>query len=197
MSDPDTIAWYEAHAPRYVGKNCGAASRHLDPFLDRLAPGARILELGCGAGQDAAHMAARGFSVDPTDATHAMVVQAREISRVPARQLLFDELDAEAAYDAIWANACLIHVARADFPGVLRRVLRALAPGGWHFANFKLGNGEGRDPHGRLHNFPDASWLADAYWRAGLDLVDTETYRGSGADGVIRDWHALTVRKPA
>jgi len=196
VSDLDTIAWYEAHAQRYFGKTCGAANRHLDPFLDRLTPGARILELGCGAGQDAAHMAARGFSVDPTDATPAMVLLAREISRVPARQLRFDELDAEAAYGATWASACLIHIARADFPGVLRRVLRALAPGGWHFANFKLGGGEGRDPLGHLHNFPDEEWLADGYRDANFVIEDRETYRGSGADGIVRNWHALTVRKP-
>lgn len=195
MSDPATLAWYQEQAPRYVSKICGSANRHLDPFLDRLAPDARILELGCGAGQDAAHMAARGFAIDPTDATEAMVGLARDEHGLPARRMRFDQLEADAAYDAVWAHACLIHVARADFAGVLARIRRALVPGGWHFANFKLGDGEGRDPLGRLHNFPDEAWLAEAYRAAELEIVETETYRGSGADGVVRDWHALTVRK--
>ena len=197
MSDPATLAWYQEQAPRYLAKTCGPANRHLVPFLDRLAPGARILELGCGAGQDAAHMAGRGFAVDATDATEAMVRLAREESGVTARRMRFDELDTEAAYDAAWAHACLIHVARGDFAGVLARIHRALRPGGWHFANFKLGDGEGRDPLGRLHNFPTQTWLADAYLEAGFAIVETETYRGHGADGVVRDWHALTLRKPA
>lgn len=194
MSDPATLAWYQKQAPRYVSKVCGAANRHLGAFVARLAPGARILELGCGAGQDAAHMAARGFDVDPTDATDAMVRLAQRRG-VPARQLRFDELEAGAAYDAVWAHACLIHVPRADFPDILSRIHRALRNGGWHFANFKLGDGEGCDPLGRLHNFPDEAWLSDAYRTAGFEVVEAETYRGSGADGVVRDWRALTLHR--
>ncbi|MGX7951767.1 class I SAM-dependent methyltransferase [Tsuneonella sp. HG249] len=194
MNDPATLVWYQKQAPRYVSKICGSANAHLDPFLNRLPPGARILELGCGAGQDAAHMMKRGFAVDATDATDAMVALACGRG-VPARQMRFDQLNAEQAYDAIWAHACLIHVARTDFAAVLARIYRALAPGGWHFANFKLGGGEGRDPLGRLHNFPDETWLREAYMAAGFEIAETQTYRGSGADGVVRDWHTLTLRK--
>lgn len=194
MSDPATLAWYQQHAPHYVTKICGSANRHLAPFLERLAPGARILELGCGAGQDAAHILSRGFALDATDATEAMVRLAGERG-VPARRMRFDQLAAEEEYDAVWAHACLIHVPRTDLPGVLARIRRALRPGGWHFAIFKLGAGEGRDAHGRLHNFPDRAWLAGVYRGAGFAIADRETYRGSGADGIVRDWHALTVRK--
>ena len=197
MNDRATLAWYQEQAPRYLNKACGPVNRHLEPFLDRLSPGARILELGCGAGQDAAHMIARGFFVNPTDGTAAMVQLSREQQGIQARQMRFDQLEAETAYDAVWAHACLIHVARGDFAGVLERIVRALVPEGWHFANFKLGDGEGRDPLGRLHNFPGQAWLVEHYRSAGFEIVESETYRGSGADGVVRDWHALTTRKPA
>lgn len=195
MSDPVTLAFYEANARRYTHDCHPRHSRHLDAFLERLAPGARVLELGCGGGQDSARMAARGFGVDPTDATPAMVARAREDFGLPARQMCFDELDATEAYDAVWAHACLIHVARADFPAVLAAIRTALRARGWHFANYKLGDGEGRDPLGRLHNFPDADWLERAYRQAGFAIAETERYRGEGADGVMRDWYALTVRK--
>ena len=48
--DPATLAFYQAQAPRYTLSFGQAPSRHLDPFLDRLEPGVRVLELGCGAG---------------------------------------------------------------------------------------------------------------------------------------------------
>lgn len=195
MSDPATLAFYEANAARYGHDFRQQHSRHLDAFLDRLAPGARVLELGCGGGRDAARMAARGFAVDPTDAVPAMVAKAREGFGLLARVMRFDELDAASAYEAVWANACLIHVARADFAGVLAAIHRALRSGGWHFASFKLGEGEGRDPLGRLTNFPDRDWLETAYRAAGFGIVDAQVYRGEGADGVVRDWCALTVRK--
>jgi SAM-dependent methyltransferase len=195
VSDPATLAFYEANATRYSKPFSRAPSRHLEPFLDRLAQGARVLELGCGGGQDSARMAARGFAVDPTDATAAMVAAASIAFALPARQMHFEELAALAAYDAVWAHACLLHVARADMPGILAAIHRALRPGGWHFANFKLGDGEGRDPLGRLTNFPDESWLLENYRAAGFAIVETERYRGEGADGVVRDWFALTVRR--
>jgi len=195
VSDQATLAFYKENAARYSHEFRTEHSRYLDAFLDRLTPGAHVLELGCGGGRDAARMAARGFAVDPTDATPGMVAEAREGFGLPARVMRFDELDVDGAYEAVWAHACLIHVARADLPGVLTAIHRALRPGGWHFADYKLGDGEGRDPLGRLHNFPDQRWLEDAYHVAGLVIVDAVTYRGEGADGVVRDWCALTSQR--
>lgn len=195
MSDPATMAFYEANARRYSHPERQGHSRHLDGFLDRLAPGANILELGCGGGRDAARMGARGFAVDATDGSDAMVARARAAFALPACRMRFEDLDAVARYDAIWAHACLIHVARADMAGVLAAIHRALRPGGWHFADYKLGDGEGRDPLGRLHNFPSTSWLETAYGSTGFAVVHGEVYRGEGADGVTRDWYALTLRK--
>ena len=193
--DAQTFEFYAAEAPVYTASGKLGVSRHLDRFLDRLPAGADILELGCGGGRDAAHMMARGFAVDPTDATPGMVAKAREGFGLPARVMRFDQLDASEAYAAVWAHACLIHVPRTDLAGVLAAIHRALRPGGWHFADFKLGDGEGRDPLGRLTNFPSSRWLEDAYRAAGFIIADAVTYRGEGADGVVRDWHALTVQR--
>ncbi|MCR2834523.1 class I SAM-dependent DNA methyltransferase [Parerythrobacter lacustris] len=196
-ADPATIAFYQEQAPRYTLSFGQAPSRHLDCFLDRLAPGARVLELGCGGGRDSARIRERGFDLDATDGTPAMVRKANERFDVGARMLRFEDIDAQSAYDAVWAHACLIHVARADFPDILARIHSALEPQGWHFANFKLGDGEGRDPLGRLHNFPDRAWLVEQYNAAGFWLVGDEIYRSEGADSVQRDWIALTVQRKA
>lgn len=195
MSDPATLAFYEERAPHYTLSFGQAPSRHLDGFLDRLPAGATILELGCGGGRDSARIIERGFALDATDGVAAMVRKANERFDVGARQMRFDELDAENSYDAVWAHACLLHVARADLPDVLRRIHRALRPGGWHFANYKLGAGEGRDLLGRLHNFAPSDWLLDRYRYAGFAIVETEEYPGMATDGTQRDWLALTARK--
>jgi SAM-dependent methyltransferase len=195
MSDAATLAFYEREAPDYTASGAQGCGRHLDAFLDRLSSGARILELGCGGGRDAARMIERGFAVDATDGTAAMVDKARERFGVEARQMRFDELDAEAEYDAVWAHASLLHATREALPAVLARIRRALANGGWHYANYKLGNGEARDTLGRLFNFPNAEWLLATYREAGLEVVETDRYRGSGADNITRDWLGLTVRR--
>lgn len=196
-ADAATLAFYEANAPRYTLSFAERHSRHLDGFLDRLPAGATILELGCGGGRDAARMAERDFAVDATDGTAAMAAKAQERYGISARVMRFDELAAEGGYDAIWANACLLHVPRAGLPGILTAIHHALRPGGWHYASFKLGSGEGRDPLGRLHNFPSSVWLEQSYAAAGFELIQQVRYPGEGADGVMRDWYALTVRKAA
>lgn len=196
MADAATLAFYQEQAPRYTMSFGQAPSRHLDRFLDRLPSGARILELGCGGGRDSARIRERGFDLDATDATPAMVGKANERFDVGARLMRFEELEAQEAYDAVWAHACLIHVERAAMPSVLSAIRRSLRPGGWHFANYKLGNGEGRDRHGRLHNFPSGDWLEEVYRGAEFAIEESTVYTGEGADGVVRDWSALTVRKP-
>ena len=194
-ADPATIAYYQASAPRYTLSFGQAPSRHLDRFLDRLQPGARVLELGCGGGRDSARIAERGFDLDATDGTPAMVRKANERFDIGARVMLFEELDSHGDYDALWAHACLLHLSHVDLKDTLFAIHRALRSGGWHFANYKLGDGEGRDRLGRLHNFPDAQWLTQIYRQAGFTIEDAETYAGEGADGTQRDWIALTVRR--
>ncbi len=194
-ADPATIAYYQASAPRYTLSFGQAPSRHLDRFLDRLQPGARVLELGCGGGRDSARIAERGFDLDATDGTPAMVRKANERFDIGARVMLFEELDSHGDYDAVWAHACLLHLSHVDLKDTLFAIHRALRSGGWHFANYKLGDGEGRDRLGRLHNFPDAQWLTQIYRQAGFTIEDAETYAGEGADGTQRDWIALTVRR--
>ena len=195
MSDPATIAFYEKTAPRLTFSATQAPSRDLDAFLDRLEPGARILELGCGTGRDAARMVERGHEVDATDGVAAMVRKANERFAIAARQMLFDQLDAKEEYDAVWAHATLLHVARADLDDVLSRIRRALKPGGWHYASYKLGDGEGRCLLGRLHNFPDPEWLVERYKAAGFEIESRFIWEGQGADGTVRDWVAITAQK--
>lgn len=195
-TDPDTIAFYQARAPHYVLRFGQAHSYQLDPFLDRLPAGGSVLELGCGGGQDAARIKARGFAVDATDATPAMVRKANERWGVGARVMTFDGLDAEAAYDGVWAHASLLHCPRDALPDVLARIHRALRPDGWHFASYKLGETEGRDPLGRFYNFPSAEWLVALYGAVpGWQVVETCHYRSGGFDNVERDWFDLVVQK--
>lgn len=193
--DPATYVFYTERAPHYTFSHAQGHSGTLDAFLDRLEPGAHVLELGCGGGQDSARMRERGFAIDATDGVPAMVKKANERFDLGARVMRFDELDASATYDGIWAHACLLHCPRTQLPGVLTRIHTALRAGGLHFASYKLGDGEGRDLLGRLHNFPTAQWLRDLYREAGCTEIAHRIYAGKGSDGTQRDWIDLTVRR--
>ena len=197
--DAETLTYYEKAAPHYTASSAEDRHRLLDPFLDLLEPGVGILELGCGTGRDAAHMLSRGFAVDATDGSKAMVRKANERHAIGARVMRFDELEAESTYDAIWAHASLHHLPRADLPPVLDAVHRALRPAGWHFANYKLGDvdhpEEGRDMSGRWASLPSPEWLDTVYAQAGFAVREKHPYRAGSSDGTRRDWLGLFARK--
>lgn len=200
MSDDQTLAWYEREAPRYVVAMAQGSARSLSEgflasFLPRLAPGAHVLELGCGGGRDTLAMLQRGFVVDATDGAAAMAHETQALTGQPARVLRFDQLVAVDAYDAVWAHASLHHQPLAGLADVLGRIARALRPGGWFFANYKLGDGDARDNLGRLYNFAPRADLLDLYRCCGWELVQLDDYRAGGMDKVERDWIAITARK--
>lgn len=194
--DAATLDFYATEAPAYAASGSGSASRRLAGFLALLPRGARILELGCGGGRDAAAMIAAGFAVDATDGSPALAAQATRRLGRPVRVMRFDELAADAVYDAVWAAACLLHVPRAALPAVLARVHRALRPGGVHCASYKAVGVEGRDRLGRLFNQLTADALLAAYAQAGAwEVLDLTAYEGTGYDGVLVPWTAITVRR--
>lgn len=194
--DAATLAFYASEAPDYAASGPGGIGRHLDPFLERLAPGARVLELGCGSGRDAAHMEALGFRVEPTDGVPEMAAQAQARLGRPVRVMRFDELEVVEVYDGIVAAYSLLHVPRSGLTGVLARVWRALKPGGWHVATYKTAGAEGRDRLGRYYNYPSEAELRGYYAEAGpWSQVETETGEGRGYEGGESRFVIITLRK--
>lgn len=194
--DPATLEFYAKEAPTYVASGAGGRSAHLDAFLARLDHGASILELGCGGGRDSEAMIAAGFDVDPTDGVPEIAAKAEHRLQRPVRAMRFDQIDATEGYDAVWANASLLHVPRLALPTVLAAIARALKPGGWHFANFKAGGAEGRDRFGRYFSYLDLDELKSVYTEsASWRIRDIHAYEGGGYEGGRGPWVAITVQK--
>lgn len=197
LFDSATLRFYAEAAPTYTASNPGGANRNLATFLEKLKPGSRILELGCGGGRDAEAMLAAGFDVDPTDGVAEMAREAERRLRRHVRIMQFDELDAVETYDAIWASASLLHVPRKGLPHVLALICRALKPGGWHFASYKTGIASDRDTHGRYFSFLSRGELLDLYCQsADWKIESVQSYTGGSYGGDPTPWIAVTARKP-
>lgn len=194
--DQKTIDFYAGQAEEYLGYRPDTINRELHGFLELLPAGARILELGCGGGADAAHMIAQGFDVDPTDGVAEMAQAAAKRLGRPVRVMRFDELDAIEEYDAVVANATLLHVPLADLTDIIARIWKALKPGGWHLASYKTGQEPGYDEHGRYYNYL-ARADADKFYHAAGDWasVDYEKYQGTGYFSAPAKWLKITARR--
>jgi SAM-dependent methyltransferase len=166
MVDEATLQFYRANAQSYAAWAKGPSTR-LIGFLGLLPAGASILELGCGAGNHAAEMLARGFALRATDGSPEMAEIASRRLNHPVATMRFDELEEKEAFDGVWASACLLHVPKKELAGILTRIHRALKTGGVFYASFKAGDSDGRDSLGRYYNYVSEEWLCAAYAAAG------------------------------
>ena len=193
--DEATLQFYRGHAEAYAGW-AKAPSTRLVGFLALLPPGGAILELGCGAGNHSAVMLAEGFSVRATDGSPEMAEIASRRLDHPVEAMRFDELDAQQAYDGVWASACLLHVPRDELAGILGRIHRALKPSGVFFASYKMGDGDGRDSLGRYYNYVSPEWLEATYASAGpWTTLSSETSVIQSFDQTPANMLNLVVRK--
>jgi SAM-dependent methyltransferase len=197
MTDDPTLRFYADNAAVYAEHVTTPTGERLNAFLALIPPGGKILELGCGNGRDAAHMLSLGFEVDATDGTPELAAETEKRIGRPVRILRFEQLDAIAAYDGIWACASLLHAPASGLPGILNRIHRALRPGGAFTASFKSGTGEGHDSLGRYYNYPTSERLLADYKAAGWSDVTLETNMGSGYDAKPTEWLWVTAQQAA
>jgi len=181
--DEATLQFYQTNAEAYAKRTFTSRQARLMAFLALLPPGASILELGCGAGGDTAEMLARGFDVRPTDGSPEMAAVASKRLGRTVETMLFHELDEVETYDAVWANACLLHVPRDELADILGLIWRALKGNGHFFASYKTGGAEGRDTLNRYYNYPSPDWLRTNYTSAGnWSSLEIETGEVIGFD---------------
>ncbi len=111
----------------------------------RVAPGARVLDAGCGSGRNLTWFLAQGgyaiTAVDPNpEAIYALAERCSSLGvSIPAADIHATSIEdaplAESSFDLVICNAVL-HFARdtAQFEAMLEACWRALRPGGVFFA---------------------------------------------------------------
>lgn len=196
-ADPETLACYARRAQEYADTISRAGpDADLLTFMDALpATGAPVLDWGCGPGNSAAMMMARGITVEATDASPEMAEIATGLG-VEVLVEPFEELAPIPKYRGIWANFSLLHVTPERMPDMIDLAARALMRGGVLHLGLKRGSGTARDPIGRFFSYWEPADL-DAMTRgSGLEPFATRLGEGSGLDGRIEPFVIHLSRKP-
>lgn len=172
QADGDNEALWERHAGWWQREYAaGTDPEYQDQILPLVAgylgDARRVLDVGCGEGQVARHLAGLGVAVVGVDPTHAQIRAAVERGDGPVfARARADALPCRSgAFDAVLLCLALEHV--DAFEAAIREVTRALAPGG----RFVLVLAH------PLLQAPGSGWIDDQvagerYWRVGDYLRD-------------------------
>jgi SAM-dependent methyltransferase len=142
----ETQAAFDGVAAAYDRSNaenpilCEMRARARQAVAAVAAPGARLLDLGCGPGSDAEHFAARGYRVTAIDWSPAMVTEARRrvraaglSGRVDVQHLGIHEVDGlaprDVQFDVAYSNLGPLN-SLADPHTAARMISRRLQPDG-------------------------------------------------------------------
>lgn len=144
-----TLNYYQNNAQTFFDGTVNVDMSSLyETFTRSLAPGARVLDAGCGSGRDAKAFMEMGYQVEAFDASSALVEMARAHTGLPVQLMTFADVAWKAEFDGIWCCASLLHVPAVELPGVMQKLADALKPGGVWYVSFKYGDGE-REVDGR------------------------------------------------
>lgn len=140
----NTLNYYNINAHSFVSSTLSVDfSQTQDRFLRLLPSAAAILDFGCGSGRDTKYFLDAGMQVDATDGSEELCRLASEYTGIPVRQMLFEELDAKAQYDGIWACSSILHLSQESLKDVLKKMIAALKENGIIYTSFKYGTFEG------------------------------------------------------
>ena len=176
-----TIDAYERSAKECVARR--NKRRHRQPpllakWIQRLPADARLLDLGCGGGQDAGDLDRRGYRVMGVDRTSALLSEGRRryrslsLVRADFRFLPFQA----KSFDGLWAGASLMHLPKPDARRTLADLYRLVRPGGLFAATVTHGVKSSLVTDGWVPGRYFARWrkdeLARAVRRAGWNILD-------------------------
>ncbi|WP_421931549.1 class I SAM-dependent methyltransferase [Phenylobacterium sp.] len=191
-----STGYYDENADRFFADTAHAdMSQARRRFVEALAPGARILDAGCGSGRDALAFREAGFEVTAFDGSAQMARRASAHTGLEVLHLTFDQVTWREAFDGLWSCASLLHVPRAELPGVMARLRDALVPGGVWEMSFKLGTGE-RQAYGRhFTDLDEASARVLIAEVGGLETLDLTLGRDVRPGRENEGWVNLLVRR--
>ena len=141
MEINQTLSYYNENAKAFTDGTVNVDFSYAqNKFLDKLDKDAYILDFGCGSGRDAKYFLDKGYSVEAVDGSEELCKIASEYAGIEVKKLLFQDLNENAKYDAIWACSSILHLPYGELVDVMRKMLVALKENGLIYTSFKYGD---------------------------------------------------------
>lgn len=165
--------YYDENGEEFFNGTVSAdMTSHYAEFLKTVPENGCILDAGCGSGRDTKYFMSQGYNVVAIDASEKMCELAGEYAGVNVKHMLFQDIEFENCFDAIWASASLLHVPSSEIDDVLNRMKRSLKDSGILYASFKYGDFEG-ERNGRYFNDLDEKSSRKLFERLDFKIIRT------------------------
>lgn len=194
--EQETLKFYEQNTDHFVSGTLTADMQETRArFSAGLPPHALILDFGCGSGRDTKAFLDAGYQVEASDGSEELCEKASELTGIPVKHMLFQELDARDWYDGIWACASILHLPGKELADVIRKIEGALKPGGVLYASFKYGTSEGMRNGRYFTDFTEET--LKAFWKSAtsLQIFDLWLTQDVRPDRKDEKWINLLARR--
>ena len=139
-----TLDYYNKNAKKFISGTISVDFGIVqNRFLNKLHPGAEILDYGCGSGRDTKYFLEQGCKVTAIDGSRELCKLASEYTGIQVKHMLFQDLDEKEAYDGIWACSSILHVPANELQDIIKEMANALRAHGIIYTSFKYGTFEG------------------------------------------------------
>lgn len=140
-----TINAYKKLGSQYIKNIADYTPVEFEEFTRLIRPKGKVLDIGCCGGRDSRKLVNKGFDVVGIDLLDTFLEEAKK--NVPEAQFIKKDvrnLDfPKDFFDAIWANAVLLHCEKGDIPKIFSNFYRILKTGGLLHIRVKEGKGLG------------------------------------------------------
>jgi 2-polyprenyl-3-methyl-5-hydroxy-6-metoxy-1,4-benzoquinol methylase len=189
--DLETLKSYDARAATYA-RDWLEQDAPIDMYelLTRFFRKGPTVDIGCGAGRDAAWLAANGFDVSGFDASENLLDEARAAyPQLSFKRALLPALDGveRGAYENVLCETVIMHLEPKTVPSATSSLLELLRPGGTLYLSWRVTEDVSqRDKNGRLYPAFDRQIVLDAILKSADVLVEQDIVSVSSGKRIER-----------
>ena len=196
FSESETISYYQSNPQKYFKETAYLnLSDIYKEFTEVISRGAMILDAGCGVGRDTRYFIKHGYKVISFDASSEMVEMCQQYPFAYCLEMSFEDVEYLEEFDAVWANASLIHTSKDKFPNVFLRLINALREDGIIYFSLKRGSGSTIDKGRRFYYYTEEE--VDKIISESFSLEKIKIWINKGLKkSDSTDWMNFMYRKP-